>query len=688
MTTKIELQTRIAELETAQTKAEILYQISLGLNKAGDEEELLQTLAQPAQETGAFMANLIYTDLNEAVAPKWFNVIAAWSRENALAAPVGTRYSLSEYPLANLWMAGAGKPQLIADVATDERVDEEVRVLMEQMNIRAAAIIPLVQAKRWIGILAFSWKEPHQFSRQEAEIYHAFIDLVAPAVENRRLAEKARVRAKEQTVLNKLGQALTARLNVEQVLGEAYRGAAGLVDTTNFAIGLYNAEKDEISFPFDTTETDDKHIISIPASHGMNGYVVRNRTSLLIRENMAEWHEERGLEMVGKPALCWLGVPLIIGDRALGALSIQSYTPSQIYNEHDRNLLTAIASQIAIALHNAQLFEETQRRMREVQLLHDVGLAAAFGVRLEETLQAAAETLAAEFDNALVALMLLDKESNTLRLDAGVGYPPGVVGHERISVGTGLVGWVVQRSEPALVPDMSLDSRCINFDKVDVETRSELCVPLIIDAQVIGIINIESVQLNAFTNDDLRLLNTLASSLAVLVERARLVDNLEQIVEERTAELRKSLKDRDRLQLEIIEAQQHAIQELSTPVIPIMDRIIVMPLIGSIDSMRAKDIMRTLLAGIRKHRAKIVILDITGVAIVDSGVAGRLDKTIQAARLKGAQTIITGISDAVAETIVDLGIDWSGLKTLSDLQTGLIVALSSLSFKLDKAQTN
>jgi PAS domain S-box-containing protein len=143
--------------------------------------------------------------------------------------------------------------------------------------------------------------------------------------------------------------------------------------------------------------------------------------------------------------------------------------------------------------------------------------------------------------------------------------------------------------------------------------------------------------------------------------------------------------EREQLQRELIEAQQQAIQELSTPVIPIMDRILVMPLVGSIDSMRARHIMRALLEGIRMHRARIIILDITGVPIVDSGVANHLNKTIQAARLKGAQTIITGVSDAVAEAIVDLGIDWHQLETLSNLQSGLIVALDKLGIKLSKA---
>jgi anti-anti-sigma regulatory factor/HAMP domain-containing protein len=148
--------------------------------------------------------------------------------------------------------------------------------------------------------------------------------------------------------------------------------------------------------------------------------------------------------------------------------------------------------------------------------------------------------------------------------------------------------------------------------------------------------------------------------------------------------------ERERLQQEVIEAQKQAIQELSSPVIPVMDTpqgsIIVMPLIGSIDTMRARDITRTLLAGIREHRANVVILDITGVPVVDSGVANHLNKTIQAARLKGTRTIVTGISDAVAETIVDLGIDWKDIETVRNLQTGLRVALAGTDLPIDDAK--
>lgn len=145
---------------------------------------------------------------------------------------------------------------------------------------------------------------------------------------------------------------------------------------------------------------------------------------------------------------------------------------------------------------------------------------------------------------------------------------------------------------------------------------------------------------------------------------------------------RKQAEELARQQREIIEAQQEILREVSTPIIPIMEQIIVVPLIGNIDTSRARDITRSLLSGITQYRAKMVILDITGVSVVDSGVADHLNKTIQAARLKGANTIITGISDAVAETVVDLGIDWSGVETLRDLQSGLLLALQRLGLKL------
>ena len=243
--------------------------------------------------------------------------------------------------------------------------------------------------------------------------------------------------------------------------------------------------------------------------------------------------------------------------------------------------------------------------------------------------------------------------------------------------------------KPRLVADVTLDEEIdedMRLALAQMDTRAMALVPLTHTGRWVGAITFQWNKAREFSQQEAEVYDALVGLVTPAVEARRVVNNLEQMVAERTAEVQVSMEESDRLQREIIEevieAQKQALQELSTPIIPVIERILVMPLIGSIDSARARDITRALLAGIREHRAQIIILDITGVPLVDSGVASHLNKTIQAARLKGAHTIITGVSDAVAETIVDLGIDWSRIDTLNDLQTGLHVALNIVGLKL------
>jgi ABC-type sugar transport system substrate-binding protein len=126
-----------------------------------------------------------------------------------------------------------------------------------------------------------------------------------------------------------------------------------------------------------------------------------------------------------------------------------------------------------------------------------------------------------------------------------------------------------------------------------------------------------------------------------------------------------------RLQHEIIASQRSMIQELSTPIIPISDKILVLPLVGTIDSARARQIMESMLGAIGKIQAAVLIIDITGVALVDTGVAHYLLQAARAAQLLGALVMLVGISPEVAQTVVQLGVDLSSLPTYSSLQVGL-----------------
>jgi rsbT co-antagonist protein RsbR len=135
----------------------------------------------------------------------------------------------------------------------------------------------------------------------------------------------------------------------------------------------------------------------------------------------------------------------------------------------------------------------------------------------------------------------------------------------------------------------------------------------------------------------------------------------------------------------IITQQQHAIEELSTPVLQIRDRMLLVPLVGVLDTQRARLMTEQLLHAIRAHRARVVVIDITGVPAVDSRVANHLFQTVAAARLMGARSVVTGLSAEVAQALVVIGVDLDRLNTIGDLQGGLEEAERMLGYRLVRA---
>jgi rsbT co-antagonist protein RsbR len=132
----------------------------------------------------------------------------------------------------------------------------------------------------------------------------------------------------------------------------------------------------------------------------------------------------------------------------------------------------------------------------------------------------------------------------------------------------------------------------------------------------------------------------------------------------------------------VMRQQQEAIRELSTPVLRVRDRLLILPIIGLIDSDRARQLTEQLLGAIREFRARVAVMDITGVAAVDSKVANHLIQTVDAARLLGTTVIVTGVSAAIAQTIVTVGVDLSRIQTVGDLQGGIDLADRLLGYKV------
>ena len=193
------------------------------------------------------------------------------------------------------------------------------------------------------------------------------------ALENARLFQETQSRAEELAVLNEMGNELSAQLNINGIAGAVYRHASRLMDTKNFFLALYDEKNDEKSYPLAFEEGQRLELNpSKVTSRGFTDYIIRNKRPVFAPENVLGHMRALGIDFVplsvdDTPSQCWLGVPMMIGDRVIGVISVQSVEKPNLYNEHDRDLLSTIASQAAITIENARLFKETQDALEKAR---------------------------------------------------------------------------------------------------------------------------------------------------------------------------------------------------------------------------------------------------------------------------------------------------------------------------------
>ncbi len=261
---------------------------------------------------------------------------------------------------------------------------------MERLGVRNFCGVALRVRDQSIGELYFV-NRARGFGRDEVRLAQAIAGYIANALANASLFREARLRAEELAVLNELGQALTAQLDVQQVLEEAYRGASRLLDTTNFYIAFYDLQQEMVSFPLDIEENERRPYRERPFANGLTEYIIRSRKPVLIEEDLPARLQEMGVDQIGRTAQSWLGVPLMVGDQVLGVMTVQSYTTPRAYDRHDQDLFTAIASQVAIALQNARLFEQTRQTLAETAALYQAARAISEATSVEGIVRGAAE---------------------------------------------------------------------------------------------------------------------------------------------------------------------------------------------------------------------------------------------------------------------------------------------------------
>ena len=381
------------------------------------------------------------------------------------------------------------------------------------------------------------------FDEDDLKFFTTIASQVAGVVKNVQLIEESKQKALQVETAAEIARDISGSLNLDELLSKAvnlirerfsfYHASIFLLDLpSEFAIireatGEAGAQMKRQGYKIGV------------GSKSIVGYVTGKGEPLVVSDTTKD------LTYYPNPLLpdtrAEAAFPLRIGDRILGALDVQSIQP---YAFHEDNLrsLQILTDQLAIAVANSELFAETQEHLSQHRLLHHITSSAASGTTLEEALESAVGGLQVTLGGDRVMILLVDKDKRMLEVKASMGYSEDIT-TMKIEVGKGVTGWVAAHRRSLRIRDVREDSRYI---ETSANTRSELAIPLIYRNEILGVINVESEQTDAYSENDEEMLGTLGGSLAAVIANARLVEQIraqserERLINEITARIRRS----------------------------------------------------------------------------------------------------------------------------------------------------
>jgi GAF domain-containing protein len=397
-------------------------------------------------------------------------------------------------------------------------------------STRSELCAPLRVGERVIGAVDVQSPRVNAFTPGDERLLMTIAGQWAVILENTKLFAAERLRREQLERLQASAAAIAAELDLGTLLDLVVQEATRTFNAPAASLLLLDPVED---------------VLRIKANRGLSAQFVPQL--VVQRAQLGETTTVTGYTHVGPPQLIadmqaedmpeaqrrlfvdedvcsLLRVPIVSRGRLVGALEVYSRSVPRRFREDEIDLAEIFTSQAAVAIENAQLLEETRRRLAEISILFEAARAGASTLDLGQVLDRVLDVIKRSLRFDTLEFLLYEPDKQLLQTRAGYGYPADSASVD-IKPGQGLVGWVAQMRQSALVGDVQQDARYLPAFPA---TRSELAVPLLMADRLIGVMNVESTALNAFTADDERLLQVLAGQLSVLIENARLHEETQQ----------------------------------------------------------------------------------------------------------------------------------------------------------------
>lgn len=494
-----------------------------------------------------------------------------------------------------LWVAASPKvraklPQVLPDAPLFERLRESLGVFNTE-NIQAEPdlvplgdfigedtsallVLPLISGQDLRALLFAQIVGDGRFTVNEIELARTIANQAAIALENARLYQSTVRTAERFALLNQASGEIGASLDPEEIYASIHKAAERLMPVEAFVISLLDEEKQEVEGVYLMDKDQRTPAMRVPLGQGLSSRVIMSGEPLLI--NGPETADAMGAITVGERGIpvSILAVPMTLGVKTIGMLSVQSYQ-ANVYTGEDLQILSTLANQAIVSIQNGRFFGETQRLAQELEqrvvertaqlqreqqntetllrILTEVSSSLDLDRALNRTLSLLNDAIGAEQGT----IMLLHVDDNLLHYRAGYGYLSDRSEDSgrgfTLKVGEGLAGWVVQNREASLIDDLREDPRWVQTTSTSSEHRSAIVAPLLVAEDVIGVLMVFRREDHFFSPESLNLVKAIASQVAVAINNAHLYELIRDQAERLGSMLRKEQEEASRSQA-ILEA--------------------------------------------------------------------------------------------------------------------------------------
>ena len=407
------------------------------------------------------------------------------------------------------------------DFPQHQRAVEIMRELFTNEGAQSLILLSLATREHRFGVLIFPQSSRRHWGAWQMRLSTALASQISMTLENFVLMQDAQRRTQEYELLTQIGQVVSSRLDPDEVLRTVQRELGRLFDTRTFYVAFQ--EQEVIRFDLEVDEGKLQPKRARPETNGITEFIIRTGEPLLVRSDMDAVREKLALTATGRRSMCFCGVPIFMYGRAVGVMAALNYEREFVYEQRDLEVMKTAAGQVAVAMENARLFAEEQRRSRYLAFLNNVSKTAISSMEPEQMMAEIVAEIQSNFRFDHIGIGLLDYATKEIEIKAEAGATEKTLGR-RIPLGVGILGRVARTNEMALVQDTG-EGRLLG---IVPESKSVLSIPITYGESLLGVLNVESRRENAFAPQEVLILRTLADLLATALHNAFVFQKMQQ----------------------------------------------------------------------------------------------------------------------------------------------------------------